>query len=173
MLTLTVTTKHSGDVRLEFEHSLLSLSKWEEKTGKCFLEAKKTPAEWIEYFGFMLTSPEQDPDLVLALSLADQEALVKYINSTPGATKSPPRTSSGSKSQEPFTAEMIYTQMTVLRIPWEAQEWHVNRLMTLIAWIAFKQTPEKDRKDNRPVREKLTDWKQINEANRKLFNSNG
>lgn len=177
MLKLNVNTRRTGDVRLDFEHSLLSLSKWEEETGKCFLDAAtKSNAEWIRYFSIMLelTSPELDPDLVLALSPAQQDELIKYINSTPGATSSPPRTKESSKKQrEAFTAEIIYAQMTMLRIPWEAQTWHVNRLLVTIAWIAFKQTPEKDQVDKRSVREKLTDWAAMNAENRKRFNSNG
>lgn len=176
MLKLTVHTRHTGDVQLEFEHSLRSLSKWEQETGKCFLSnSQKSPQEMQRYYQFMLTSPEQDPDLVIALNNEQRKQLTDYMNSTPGATGTPPRIEDGKKpkADEPFTAEIIFAQMVMLRIPWEAQDWHVNRLLTLIGWVAYKQTPEKERKDNRSVREKLTDWAQINAANRERFKSNG
>lgn len=177
MLKLTVHTRHTGDVQLGFEHSLLSLSKWEEETGKCFLStATKSHSELQRYFEIMLevTSPDVDPDLVIALKPEQQDELVNYMNASPGATASPPRTKeSAKKSGEALTAEIIYAQMTLLRVPWEAQTWHVNRLLVTLAWIAYKQTPEKDRIDKRSMREKLTDWAQINAANRERFNSNG
>lgn len=174
MLELTVDTRHSGVVRLEFEHSLLSLSKWEDKTGKAFLSnSQKSPEEMLTYYQLMLTSPEQDPDLVLALNSEQHKELTNYINSTPGATSFPPKVSGTKGSTEVLTAEIIYSQMTMLRIPWEAKYWHVNKLLVTIAWIAYKQTPDDKKKDRKSVRERLADWNTINEANRKRFNSNG
>lgn len=176
MIKLTVHTRHTGDVQLEFEHSLRSLSKWEQETGKCFLsKTQKSRQEMNRYYQLMLTSPEQDPDLVILLNNDQIKELTDYMNSTPGATGAPPRVDDGKKHRmdEEFTAEIIYAQMTMLRVDWQAQDWHVNRLLTMIGWIAYKQTPEKDRKDNRSVREKLTDWAQINAANRERFKSNG
>lgn len=173
MLTLTVHTRHTGDVQLEFEHSLLSLSKWEEKTGKVFLsKIQKTTNEWLLYFQLMLTSPEQDPDLVIALRPQQQDDLRAYVDSTPGATSAPPRTGDG-KPSEPLSSEIIYAQMVLQKISKDYETWHVNRLLTMLAWVAYKQTPPKDRKDTRSVREKLTDWAHINQQNRERFNSNG
>lgn len=173
MLSLTVSTRLTGEVQLEFEHSLLSLSKWEVKTGKAFLSsAQKSPDEMLTYWQLMLTSPEQDPDLVLALNAEQQKEITAYINSVPGATPAPPKIG-GKGSTETPTAEIIYANMTLLRIPWEAQYWHVNRLLNTIAWIAYKQTPEDKKKERKSMKDRLTDWNAVNEANRKFFKSNG
>lgn len=170
MLRLTVHTRSSGDVQLEFEHSLLSMSKWEDKTGKAFLaNSQKSPSEMLDYYGIMLTSPEQDPDLVIALTPDQQDELWAYVNSTPGPTSFPPKDEEAKKSRDLLTADIIYTQMTMLRIPWETQHWHVNKLLLHIAWVAYKQTPPKKEKKA----SLLKSWANDNEKARAFFKSNG
>jgi len=135
--------------RLEFEHSLVSLSKWESIHEKPFFSWSdtdtKTNEEMLSYFEQMLVSPLDRVDLVQMLEPKDQVALVEYINSKRTATvvqdiqQKPGR-------KENVTSELIYYWMLTAQINWDAQHWHLNRLMTLIRICSVKNTkPQKRR----------------------------
>lgn len=163
----------SDEVVLHFEHSLLSLSKWEEQHKKPFLSTQqKTPVELIDYFQCMLLTPDVDPNLVFALAPDQLERLSDYLNETRSASKIPE--SSGGKAkagpQEVVTSELVYYWMSALKIPFHpAETWHFSRLMMLVRIADFKQQPEKKRNPQ----EALADWREMNERNRARFNSNG
>lgn len=161
---------HGDEIVLTFEHSLLSLSKWEAKTKKPFLtQAPKPAAEMIDYYRDMLTSPEQDPDLVYRLSPPQLHELELYISDSMSAQPLPPPDPDAKKTREIMTSDIIYTQMVMLRIPFEAQTWHLNRLMSVIAHTAHRQQPPK--KESKASA--LSRWQEINRKNRERFNSNG
>lgn len=159
-----------GDkVVLQFEHSLLSLSKWEAKTGTPFLtRGPKSPQDLIDYYRDMLTSPEHDPDLVYRLSPVQLEQLGNYLSSTQSAD-SPPEAEGSRHSGEVMTSDVIYTRMVLLKIPFAAESWHLNRLMILIAKVADAQTPPKKQSKN----VLLSSWDKINRKNREYFKSEG
>lgn len=157
---------------LTFEHSLLALSKWEEKFEKPFLgKDRHTHDERLEYYRMMLTSPEHDPDLVYGLTPDQFDQLDKYINKTPGCTPPPkPDPDAPRHTGEVVTADIIYMRMTLLRIPWQpAETWHVNKLMLQIALVADAQKPPKKESE----KNLLHKWSNINEQNKKFFGSEG
>lgn len=130
---------------LTLEHSLVSLSKWEQKWEKPFLGPEtRTTEESIDYVRCMCLNSEGIPDLVfqsLTQELLDQVG--EYINKKMTATwfNDPP----GSRrvSGEVITAEIIYFWMIAQRIPFEVQYWHLNRLLTLIRVVNVKSDPKK------------------------------
>lgn len=128
---------------LELEHSLASLSKWESKFAKPFLaKDEKTTEEVMAYIECMCRTPDVPPEVWGKLSNANMEAINSYIDSKQTATwfsDEGPQTQSG----EIITAEIIYYWMTSMRIPWEAQHWHLSRLFTLIRVFDLKQTKPK------------------------------
>jgi hypothetical protein len=116
---------------LELEHSLVSLSKWESFFKKPFLgKEDKTAEEIIWYVKAMTLTPNVAPELYQNFSQANVDQINAYIEDTMTATffsesKSPP-------SLQIITAELIYYWMITLNIPFECQNWHLNRLLTLV-----------------------------------------
>lgn len=128
---------------LHLEHSLVSISKWEAKYKKPFLSKEpKTTEEIFEYVKFMTLTQNVNPDVYLRLTKADWDKISEYIEDpmTASSVHEPPSTK---KSSEQVTSELIYWWMTALQIPWEAQKWHLNRLMMLIRIGNVKSQPPK------------------------------
>ena len=120
---------------LELEHSLLSLSKWEEQFEKPFLgNEEKTAEETLFYIQeCMVVSKNPPGDFYQKLSQANFDAIQEYINKKGTATwfnesKNRPM---GPRNQV-ITAEVVYGWMVALRIPFETERWYLNRLWTLI-----------------------------------------
>lgn len=170
MLELAV---YQGEERivLQFEHSLLALSKWESRTKKAFLSTPtKTSSEMIDYYQDMLLG-DSDPDLVYSLSPEQMDRLTEYINDPMTASSVPPAGPGVNAPNEIVTSELIYYQMTALRIPFVAETWHLTRLLMLIAITAYKSQPPD--KNKRSKAETMADWRQINERRLKKYNTTG
>jgi len=169
MLELKV---HDGDdeVVLRFEHSLLSLSKWESKTKKAFqTERVKTPSEMVLYFECMLLPPEDDPNLVVLLNPGQMDELTNYINE-PQTASSVPLDDPKTINDEIVTSELIYWWLAALRIPFQPVEtWHLSRTVMLVQIGGYKSQPPKKQKS----RPKMSDWIRINEERKKKYGTNG
>lgn len=157
MITITVGTDEAfdeekqefveiGGFTLEFEHSLVSLSKWESKHEKPFLSKNdKTDEETLAYVEDMLLTKNPPENWVRMLSNKNVELLSWYINSNQTATTIHDRPGKSS-SQETITSELIYYWMVSATIPFECQYWHLNRLITLIRVCGLKnQDPSKNK----------------------------
>lgn len=165
---------HDGDrdVVLQFEHSLLSLSKWESKHKKAFLSKDdKLHTEMIDYFQDMLL--EGDRDLVMRLSPEQLDSLTIYINDSQTASFIPPDPDPKPVNTQTITSELIYYWLVALRIPFIPTEgWHINRIMMLVAITNHMQTPP-DKKSKRSERAIMTDWRAENERRLKMFKTTG
>ena len=154
MLTLTVQPKrlwdekenrfrmsHEHPTTISLEHSLISISKWESKWHKAFLtDRKKTPEEMFDYVKCMTITKNVPEGVFYALAEADYTAISEYIenpmsasNIHSGAVKSK------KKSRDVMTSDLIYYYMVAGQIDWQAQTWHLNRLLKLIEIYALKQ----------------------------------
>jgi hypothetical protein len=133
-----------GEVVLELEHSLVSLSKWESIHEKPFLgKEAKTPQEIVSYVKCMLLSDDIAPEVFDQLNIKHFDEISEHIDAKKSATwfSDQPGTP---KSREVITSELIYYWMTVFNIPFECERWHLNRLFTLIRICNVKQSkPEK------------------------------
>jgi hypothetical protein len=121
------------EVVLDLEHSLLSLSKWEAKHEKPFLTSqKKTGEEVFSYLQCMVVTPNADLDALYGLNQSTINEIQSYIDSSQSATsfgELPERRG----PSEVITSEMIYYWMVAFNIPFvPTQEWHLNRLFSLI-----------------------------------------
>lgn len=128
---------------LTLEHSLVSLSKWEAKWCKPFLDKKdKTEEETLDYIRCMIVTPNVDPDIVNFLTAENIEEIHKYIAAPMTATTINDQQNGGGNG-EIMTAELLYYYMFAFTIPIECQKWHLNRLITLIRIFNVKNGPSK------------------------------
>lgn len=158
-----------GDVVLQLEHSLVSLSKWEEFYEKPFLGSdEKTQEEVMKYIEFMIITPDFPRGVISRFTNENYIEVDKYINSKHTATwfsdlenkKGP---------HEIITAELIYYWMISMKIPFECQHWHLNRLFTLIRVISVKnEKPKKMTRGEIAARNRA-----LNEQRRAQYNTKG
>ena len=129
--------------KLQLEHSLVSLSKWESKWCKPFLsKQEKTIEETIDYIRCMTLTQNIDPNVYNLLTNENITQVNEYIEAPMTATwftddkmRKP--------NKEQITAELVYYWMIALNIPFECQKWHLNRLLTLIRVCEIKNQPPK------------------------------
>lgn len=169
MLELRV---HNGEefVTLEFEHSLLSLSKWESIHKKSFLSSPGLkPTDQLDYYRCMLVTPGVDRSIVNTLSPEQYDELWSYIN-TPQTASSVPKDESQSGPKEVQTSELIYTMLTLLEIPFIPTEtWHLSRTSMLIEMVSYKKTPPK----KKSTMDRLSDIMKTNAANKEALSTRG
>ena len=131
-------------VTVELEHSLISLSKWESKFQKPFLTKEtKTPEEIYGYIYAMILTPDVDPEILKRLSQKNLDDIQVYIDTNQTAGISRQLSGAPRGPSEIITSELIYYWMTAYNIPWEAQHWHLSRLLTLIQICNIKNSKPK------------------------------
>lgn len=157
-------------VELQFEHSLVSLSKWESLHEKPFYDKnEKTEEEMRSYVTQMLqsnTAPELWLDRMTTEHLI---AIQKYINRKQTATtfRDDPN---APKSREIITAEIIYYWLIAFNIPFQpTEDWHLNRLMTLVQVCSIKQAkPKKMTKQ-----QQMAEYRRLNDERRRDLRTSG
>lgn len=161
----------TDDVELCLEHSLVSLSKWESKWHKPFLDNRKlTNDEMIDYIKCMTLTKNVDPNVYLMLDQNNINEIGEYINDKHTATWfSEEKGKKGKASREVITSEIIYYWMISLQIPFECQRWHLERLLTLIRVCNEKNAPKK-KMSKREIMERN---KALNDARRKASSTTG
>ena len=131
-----------GGTTVGLEHSLVSLSKWESKHEKPFLNAENlTSEEILDYIRCMVL----DDSKVYLVDLLDDDnvaAIRDYIEKKHTATFFSESEQKGF-NREIITSELIYFWMVHYRIPFECQNWHLNRLVTLVRVCSEKNKPPK------------------------------
>ena len=159
---------YTKEQKLQLEHSLVSLSKWESTWCKPFLEkGNKEREESIDYIRCMTLTQNVDPRVFLGITNANIQEVTNYIEAPMTATVFSNAKKAGNK--EIITAEIIYYSMIALNIPFECQKWHLNRLLTLINVCNIKNQPQK----KMGKREIMSRNASINAARRQAYNTKG
>lgn len=153
---------------VRFEHSLVSVSKWESKWCKPFLSGKeKTAEEILDYIICMTVTEGITDDIYSRLTQENFSKINEYIGHPMTATTFNDERKSGSR--EIITSEIIYYWMVAFNIPFECQYWHLNRLLTLIKVCNIKNNPPK----KMSKQEVLSRNKALNEARKRELKTKG
>jgi SOS response regulatory protein OraA/RecX len=124
---------YTDPIVLEFEHSLVSLSKWEAKFHKLFLtQDKKTEEEMVGYLKAMLMTPDVPDEVLNRMTEENILAIDAYINDPMTGSTISELPQRGPRSSERLSSELIYFWMSQFGIDTSAEDWHLNRLFTLI-----------------------------------------
>lgn len=178
MLTLTVKGRELWDKKervfvpepdsvLHLEHSLVSLSKWERKVQKPFLQSDKSREEMLFYLECMCLDPEFPPEVWPKLTQKDVDIVAAYIDDKMSATWFMEDPVIHPRSQV-ITSELIYSWMTAYQIPFETQNWHLNNLITLIRVIDQQRSTKKESRSQTAARQRA-----LNEARLKKYGTDG
>jgi len=161
---------------LALEHSLVSISKWEAKWHIPFIgDDKKTNEQTIDYVRHMTLTQNVDPNVYLVLTKDNLKHVSEYVENKMTATwfSEPAEKKGAPKKKEIITSELIYYWMIALEIPFEAQKWHLNRLLTLIKVCNIKAKEANKKPSKKPSAAALTNRAQINAARKKALGTSG
>lgn len=127
---------------LLLEHSLVSLSKWEQEWEVPFLgNDKKTEEQTLSYIKCMDLRGDFTKEKASYLTEEHFMTIMNYINAKMTATTINERPAP--LSSKAITSELIYYWMIALNIPVEFENWHLERLLTLIRVCNIENAPKK------------------------------
>lgn len=158
--------------KLRLEHSLSSMSKWEEKWEIPFLsKTRRTPQQLLSYVESMSLEPIDEYTLA-AITKKQFEEINDYLSSKRSATWFSDEGSEKSNGTV-VTSELIYYWMTAFGIPFECDKWPIQRLMNLIKIAQIKTEQQNPNKKKRPTSSMLSERAALNAKRRAELNSTG
>ena len=154
---------------IQLEHSLVSISKWESKWHKAYLNNKEqTPEEFLDYIRCMTLTKDVKPEVYDHLTVDNIKQIQEYITNPMSATVIKKRPGKG-PSRKIITSEVIYSWMIDNEIPFSCEKWHLNRLMMLLQVCGERANPGK-KMSKKSI---LKDNAALNAARRKQMGSLG
>lgn len=148
--------------RYSFEHSLKSMTIWEEKYQIPFLHSNLTNEQTLDYILMMCLEPINP----MLISKEVIDLIVQYMKYTPTATKISQSSEGGGKT---VTAEVIYAWMAGANVPFECDSWNLKKLLTLLNVISAQSSKPK----KMPYEEKIAMFKNLNEQRKAEMNTKG
>lgn len=184
MLKITIPAREFYDESIEefvttkeqvicLEHSLISISKWESRWKKAFLDDRKpkTNEESLDYIRCMTITQNVDPAVYYALTKDQIDQINEYIEDPMTATfiAGQKKGHVAGHRRETVTSELVYWWMIAFQIPSRYEKWHLNRLLTLIDVCDLKNSKPKKMSQ----RELMQRNKALNDQRRKELNTRG
>lgn len=168
-----------SETKLQLEHSLLSIRKWEAKWHCPFLSTNLNPVQSIDYIRCMaLNDKNVDPVTYLFIPQDVINTISDYINDPMTATTfsdAKEKMMGAKRRNEVITAEIIYYWMISLNIPWEFERWHLKQLFTLIKTVSIKneEADPMKKKKRKGSKEAAMERNRINMERRAKYGSKG
>ena len=136
-----VKVRSTGTV-FHFEHYLDDISKWEAKYRKPFLSNKTiTPEQLIDYICMMNLDDNFNPNVLAPENITE---ITEYMSdANPTATVISSTDDNNRNSRTIMTSEVIYAWMANAGIPFECDQWNINRLLVLVSVISEFNKPRK------------------------------
>lgn len=159
---------NTKETTLQLEHSLVSVSKWESKWKKPFINSDKSVEESVDYIKCMTVNHNIQDEVYQILDDSVMQKIMDYIGDPMTATTIT-KDLAERQSREVITAEIIYYWMIAQNIPFECRKWHLNKLLTLIRVCAIKNAPPKKMKKG----EIMARNKSLNAARRAQLGTRG
>lgn len=133
--------EYQDGITLSFEYTLRIIAAWEAKWKKAWLSSNvpKEQEEILDMYKMMCTEPDKFSPIYLTKAV--QESLINYINDTQTATTF--SNIDKTAGRKVITSEVIYASMCAGQVPFECQDWHLGRLLTLIQVIGESNSPKK------------------------------
>lgn len=177
MLSITVPAKeffieeteafvHSPATTLKLEHSLLSISKWEQKWHTPYLNRNHTSEENLDYIKCM-TINNVDPMVYAALTPENTKEIMEYIEDVHTARVFNNRGTQASGA--PMTSEDIYCLMFNFGIPLEFEKRHFGSLYALLRVCSDRQNGG----DKMSKTETIDYQRRLNEINKAKLKTRG
>lgn len=161
------------ETTIHIEHSLKAIRKWESRWTKPFFDQDALSGNRLMDYIRCMTIEEGIPaDTYYGLSKDNLRCIEKYMGHPMTATwfsGAPKKGKGGKKTGQKLTAELVYSYMVQLGIPFECENWHINQLMTLIRVCSEGQTPASKMK----MRDIYSQNAALNAARRARLHSKG
>ena len=174
---ITIGEQRIPPIRLQLEHSLKSIARWEAKWHRSFIGRENLSGEeLLDYVKCMTINRQEDPKIYDYLTQEDVLRIIDYMQDQQSAWEisSKKKTKKGKKGGTD-TSESIYYAMIQFGVPMECENWHFNRLMALLDYCDCKggSVSGAGGPAKRSQKEIMEMYRAMNEKNRKKYNSRG
>lgn len=168
---------YTEEKKLTLLHCLRSVNEWESKWKIPYLqdekeanEKPKTVEQYLDYIRCMSLEPIEI-GVLYGLTKEHHEQIATYIKDPMTATwfSEEPK-SARKKEKHIMTAERIYSNMFQCGIPLECEEWHLNKLLTLLRVMSIDMNPEKKKMSKNEI---FARNNALNQARRAKMHSKG
>lgn len=142
-----------GETTLELEHSLISLSKWESRHHKAFLDPKEklTPEERLDYIRCMTLTKNVNDAVYFCIPESEKQKVRDYIDDPMSGQKFYDDPNDKKRPQTKiWTAERFYYAISSYQLDWRVEKWHLNRLFSLIKFCSNENEAAMDNKKMTP-----------------------
>lgn len=155
--------------KIQLEHSLKAISEWECKYEKSFFsKTDRTQEELLDYIK-MMTLNKVDDMVYYALTKKDVVAIKDYMTRKMSART---YNNKNKKGYSFITSEDIYFGMIMNGIPLECENWHFNKLLSLLTYCNIHGNAS-GKTSKRDQAQAYAQMRELNAARRKALGSKG